>query len=177
MNGDSESFDAVSCAMVTELCARLEAPLLLHPDADFQSLDGISMEPSSWLEIPLRADRAIPFKCAVSIHVVDYGRTVFIMDPLGYIARPSHVLAVDFHSLLRRLHNTTAVTSHGPRNRRGRDYHRVPHSPGPYLLVATTFPQPHKLVYEFRRRVRRASHREAPPAASCRQERTARSQW
>ncbi|KAI0701370.1 hypothetical protein BC835DRAFT_245424 [Cytidiella melzeri] len=45
---------------------QLEAPILLQPEADFQSQDG-SLEPESWLEIPLHSDRAIPFKCAVTL--------------------------------------------------------------------------------------------------------------
>lgn len=49
----------------TQLCCRLEAPILYQPDTDFQSLDGLYLEPDSWLEIPLRSDRPIPFKCAV----------------------------------------------------------------------------------------------------------------
>lgn len=43
----------------------LEAPILYHPETDFQSLDG-SMEPDSWIEIPLQSERPIPFKCAVT---------------------------------------------------------------------------------------------------------------
>lgn len=49
----------------TDIYCRLEAPVLYQPDTDFQSLDGLYLEPDSWLEIPLRSDRPIPFKCAV----------------------------------------------------------------------------------------------------------------
>ncbi len=45
----------------------MEAPIAVQPETDFQSLDGLSLEPESWLEIPLRSDRPIPFKCAVSL--------------------------------------------------------------------------------------------------------------
>jgi hypothetical protein len=48
------------------LC-RLEAPILFQPDADFQSLDGSAIEPESWLEMPLKSERPIPFNCAVRI--------------------------------------------------------------------------------------------------------------
>lgn len=46
---------------------RLEAPVLYQPDTDFQSLDGLYLEPDSWLEIPLRTDRPIPYKCAITL--------------------------------------------------------------------------------------------------------------
>lgn len=46
---------------------RVEAPIALHADADFHSLDGVDSIPKSWLELPLRTDRSkIPFQCAVS---------------------------------------------------------------------------------------------------------------
>lgn len=45
---------------------RLETPILIQPDLDFQSLDALSQEPDSWLEMPLISDRPIPFQCAVS---------------------------------------------------------------------------------------------------------------
>ncbi|KIP07307.1 hypothetical protein PHLGIDRAFT_19214 [Phlebiopsis gigantea 11061_1 CR5-6] len=47
--------------------ARLDAPIIYQPDTDFQSLDGLYLEPESWLEIPLRSDRPIPFKCAITL--------------------------------------------------------------------------------------------------------------
>ncbi|KAA1472559.1 hypothetical protein DENSPDRAFT_778464 [Dentipellis sp. KUC8613] len=45
----------------------LEIPILFQPDSDFLSLDGLSNEPESWLEIPLRSDRPIPIQCAVTL--------------------------------------------------------------------------------------------------------------
>ncbi|EGN92882.1 hypothetical protein SERLA73DRAFT_98668 [Serpula lacrymans var. lacrymans S7.3] len=45
----------------------LEAPILFQPDTDFQSLDGLSMDPECWLEMPLKADRPIPFQCALTL--------------------------------------------------------------------------------------------------------------
>ncbi|OCH89348.1 hypothetical protein OBBRIDRAFT_778682 [Obba rivulosa] len=47
--------------------ASLEAPILYQPDVGFESLDGLSLEPESWMEIPLKSDRPIPFKCAVAL--------------------------------------------------------------------------------------------------------------
>ncbi|KIJ59377.1 hypothetical protein HYDPIDRAFT_162488 [Hydnomerulius pinastri MD-312] len=47
--------------------AILEAPISFQPDVDFQSLDGSSIEPESWLEMPLKSERPIPFHCAVTL--------------------------------------------------------------------------------------------------------------
>ncbi|KAG7441119.1 uncharacterized protein BT62DRAFT_982887 [Guyanagaster necrorhizus] len=44
----------------------LEAPILYHPDVDFQSLDGLG-DQGSWLEMPLRTDRPVPFRCAITL--------------------------------------------------------------------------------------------------------------
>ncbi|KAF8843916.1 hypothetical protein BDN67DRAFT_88951 [Paxillus ammoniavirescens] len=46
---------------------KLEAPILFQPDADFQPLDGPAIEPDSWLEMPLKSERPIPFNCAVTL--------------------------------------------------------------------------------------------------------------
>ncbi|EED81396.1 predicted protein [Postia placenta Mad-698-R] len=43
------------------------APIILEPDPEFESLDGRSMEPESWIEHSLRSERPIPFKCAVAL--------------------------------------------------------------------------------------------------------------
>lgn len=45
----------------------LEVPILFHPDPDFQSVDASPQNPQSWLEMPLRSDRPIPFRCAVTL--------------------------------------------------------------------------------------------------------------
>ncbi|EIN08270.1 hypothetical protein PUNSTDRAFT_103055 [Punctularia strigosozonata HHB-11173 SS5] len=45
----------------------LEAPFLFRPDTEFHSLDGGSLDPESWLEVPLVSDRQIPFQCAVTM--------------------------------------------------------------------------------------------------------------
>ncbi|CDO74586.1 hypothetical protein BN946_scf184583.g13 [Trametes cinnabarina] len=54
--------------------AMIEAPVLYQPEADFQSLDGLQKE--SWLEIPLKSDRALPFVCAVTLpHPAAFSRS------------------------------------------------------------------------------------------------------
>ncbi|KII87629.1 hypothetical protein PLICRDRAFT_642508 [Plicaturopsis crispa FD-325 SS-3] len=45
----------------------LEAPILIQTDPDFQSLDASSQKPEAWLEMPLKSDRPIPFKCAITL--------------------------------------------------------------------------------------------------------------
>lgn len=46
--------------------SRLEVPLLLERDKDFESLDGSSSQPEFWLEMPLTSNRSSPLQCAVS---------------------------------------------------------------------------------------------------------------
>src|ERR1700722_7327424 len=54
------------CNLVLTQCGfSLDAPILFQPDTDFHSLNGISEEPDSWLEMPLKSDRPLPFQCAV----------------------------------------------------------------------------------------------------------------
>ncbi|KAF5390852.1 hypothetical protein D9757_004539 [Collybiopsis confluens] len=44
------------------------APIYYHPDTEFQSFDASpSQESGSWLEMPLRFDRPLPFRCAVTL--------------------------------------------------------------------------------------------------------------
>lgn len=59
-------FDSSMQDKISPFSFRLEAPVLLQPDTDFQSIDGFAMEPKSWLEMPLIPERPIPFNCAVS---------------------------------------------------------------------------------------------------------------
>lgn len=47
----------------------LDVPILYQPDAGFQSLDALSGDQDSWLEMPLRSDRPMPFRCAVSLYM------------------------------------------------------------------------------------------------------------
>ncbi|KAH7906990.1 hypothetical protein BJ138DRAFT_1104681 [Hygrophoropsis aurantiaca] len=51
----------------SETSAILEAPIVFQPDTDFQSLDGSAIEPESWLEMPLKWERPIPFQCHVTL--------------------------------------------------------------------------------------------------------------
>ena len=52
-------------SMVRVQNLRLEAPFVFQPDTGFLSFDGIEKEPESWLEMPLKSDRVMPFRCAV----------------------------------------------------------------------------------------------------------------
>jgi hypothetical protein len=52
---------------ITENPSFLEVPIVLHPDPDFHSLDGLQDDTSSWLEMPLKTDRPISFRCAVTL--------------------------------------------------------------------------------------------------------------
>lgn len=44
----------------------VEAPIIFEPDHVFESLDGRAPDKDAWLEVQLRPERPIPFKCAVS---------------------------------------------------------------------------------------------------------------
>ncbi|KAF8137355.1 hypothetical protein EV363DRAFT_1317746 [Boletus edulis] len=46
--------------------AILEAPVLLQPDTDFQSIDSSALEPQHWMELPLMSERPIPHFLASS---------------------------------------------------------------------------------------------------------------
>ncbi|KAL1720565.1 hypothetical protein EV715DRAFT_271879 [Schizophyllum commune] len=49
----------------------LEVPIMIYSDVDFESLDGkTTRRDDSWLEMPLKSDRHIPFRCAISFFVV-----------------------------------------------------------------------------------------------------------
>ncbi|EDR08178.1 uncharacterized protein LACBIDRAFT_297544 [Laccaria bicolor S238N-H82] len=45
----------------------LEVPILLQPDTDFQSMDATRISPDSWLEMPLKSERRMPVRCAVTL--------------------------------------------------------------------------------------------------------------
>jgi len=42
-------------------------PIWIEPDSDFQSVDATVLNPESWLEMPLKSDRALPFRCAITL--------------------------------------------------------------------------------------------------------------
>ncbi|KAJ6627860.1 hypothetical protein B0H10DRAFT_313478 [Mycena sp. CBHHK59/15] len=52
---------------ISETPSFLEIPIVLHPDPDFHSLDGLPDSQSSWLEMPLKSDRPMGFRCAVTL--------------------------------------------------------------------------------------------------------------
>ncbi|KAG2067797.1 hypothetical protein BDR04DRAFT_1026112 [Suillus decipiens] len=52
---------------MSEVSGILEVPILLHPDTDFQSMDGSNIAPELWLEMPLTPERSVPFHCAVTL--------------------------------------------------------------------------------------------------------------
>ncbi|CAK5274648.1 unnamed protein product [Mycena citricolor] len=54
-------------ADITENPSFLEIPIILHPDTGFHSLSAVAGNDSSWLEIPLKTDRPIAFRCAVTL--------------------------------------------------------------------------------------------------------------
>ncbi|KAJ3996425.1 hypothetical protein F5050DRAFT_1571502 [Lentinula boryana] len=76
------------------------APIYYHPDTDFQSLDASSQESNSWLEMPLRVDRPIPFRCAITLPTaVTFSRTSSIPYYVVFTTTPrSPVLAREIAS-------------------------------------------------------------------------------
>ncbi|PIL23310.1 hypothetical protein GSI_14621 [Ganoderma sinense ZZ0214-1] len=67
----------------------VEAPVIYEPDHGFRSLDGSAMEPESWLEIPLKPDRPLPFSCAVTLpHPAKFSRTSSISYFVVFTTNP-----------------------------------------------------------------------------------------
>ncbi|THH19128.1 hypothetical protein EW146_g1996 [Bondarzewia mesenterica] len=60
-------WDPIIGTEATEGRQILEVPVLIQHDNEFLSLDGLQLNPESWLEIPLRSDRPIPCHCAVTL--------------------------------------------------------------------------------------------------------------
>jgi hypothetical protein len=60
---------AIAILTCDSLLLSLEAPILIQPDTDWSSLDGLSIEPEAWLEVPLKSERPLPFQCAVSCYI------------------------------------------------------------------------------------------------------------
>ncbi|KAF7426121.1 hypothetical protein PC9H_008487 [Pleurotus ostreatus] len=50
-----------------ELSTSLETPIIVQPERDFQSLDCSPVSQDSWLEMPLRSDRPIPYRVAITL--------------------------------------------------------------------------------------------------------------
>ncbi|KAF8155822.1 hypothetical protein B0H34DRAFT_798928 [Crassisporium funariophilum] len=50
-----------------ETPSRLEVPFLIQPDADFQCAEASLTTPGSWLEMPLKSERPIPLRCAITL--------------------------------------------------------------------------------------------------------------
>ena len=68
----------------------VEAPIILHPETEFDIVDG-SSKPQAWLELPLRTDRPrVPFQCAVSFCslsgscIVLTPRKITLPDPASF---------------------------------------------------------------------------------------------
>ncbi|KDR80312.1 hypothetical protein GALMADRAFT_242672 [Galerina marginata CBS 339.88] len=51
----------------SEALSHLEVPFLIQPDTDFQCADASTTTPESWLEMPLKSDRPIPVRCAITL--------------------------------------------------------------------------------------------------------------
>ncbi|KAI0792482.1 hypothetical protein C8Q75DRAFT_804856 [Abortiporus biennis] len=96
---------------------RLDSPICYQSDSDFQSLDGLSLEPESWLEIPLRSDRPIPFKCALTLPVPSsFSRSASIPYFVVFSTKPRSALlareiAVDATIAVSLLRQVTILTS------------------------------------------------------------------
>ncbi|TFK72106.1 hypothetical protein BDN72DRAFT_379706 [Pluteus cervinus] len=59
-----------------ESSTTIEVPIIFYPDPEFHSVDFKGLNPNSWLEMPLRSDRPIPFRCAVTLPTsVTFSRT------------------------------------------------------------------------------------------------------
>ncbi|KAJ7136729.1 hypothetical protein C8R44DRAFT_661566 [Mycena epipterygia] len=52
---------------ITEKSSLLTIPIVIEPDPDFRSQDDIPESQISWVEIPLKAHRPLPFQCAVTL--------------------------------------------------------------------------------------------------------------
>ena len=88
---------------------------------------------NSWLEIPLRAERSVPFQCAVSSSCSPpyavLPSVLIILVPQGYDPDSFNVPAFRDRPLLRCLFHHPAVASAGIRDCFGRNNHRE--SPAP----------------------------------------------
>lgn len=101
----------------------VEAPIILHPEADFDCLDR-SSKPQAWLELPLRTDRShVPFQCAVSVRSLSGPRALFVHSSKGHSTESCVVLEERKIPLLRRVHDSSEIKNIVSRDR-CRRYHR-----------------------------------------------------
>ncbi|KAJ7513044.1 hypothetical protein B0H11DRAFT_2182310 [Mycena galericulata] len=52
---------------ITEQPSVLTIPIAIQPDPDFHSLDGLPQKRNPWIEIPLKTQREVPFRSAVTL--------------------------------------------------------------------------------------------------------------
>ncbi|KAJ7701251.1 hypothetical protein B0H17DRAFT_1046295 [Mycena rosella] len=52
---------------LTHQSSLLTIPIVIRPDPDFQSVDAHPESRISWLEIPLKSQRPVPFRCAITV--------------------------------------------------------------------------------------------------------------
>jgi hypothetical protein len=104
--------------MLTFSCQRLEVPFILQPDTDFQCIDASGTTADSWLEMPLRPDRPIPVRCAVSVFFI-YNRpscswkAELVIDHLTDLG---HLLTFIVNTLFCCFHNNSSLGRDGERN-------------------------------------------------------------
>lgn len=110
----------------------LEAPIVYQPDTDFHSVDGvIEKGPESWLEMPLRTDRPVPFRCAVSDYCLPlWDRTLTSRSPSDHPPHKCDILSFQLYFIFRGVHHDTAVAEPCAGDCLGRDDLRIPPAPG-----------------------------------------------
>lgn len=134
--------------MLTFSCQRLEVPFILQPDTDFQCIDASGTTADSWLEMPLRPDRPIPVRCAVSVLFITFlprhscsSKAELVID---YLTDLGHLLTFLVDTLLCCFHNNPSLCRDGERNCCRRDDLRVPnpsdnrHGTDPFLAALSS---------------------------------------
>ncbi|KAF7316195.1 hypothetical protein MIND_00137700 [Mycena indigotica] len=54
-------------SLLTYQSSIIQIPIILQPDPEFHSIDGSPGKQDSWLEIPLKAQRPVPVRCAITL--------------------------------------------------------------------------------------------------------------